>query len=78
MVVCATRSPTSGGGTSWESTRASASGVDKSVSLGGRQIDYWDEDPRILGLYRAELAQRGVTCAMPPELFTRQLTDPAS
>jgi quercetin dioxygenase-like cupin family protein len=41
-------------------------GVDKSVSEGGRQIDYADEDPRIRELYEKELAAIGLTCAMPP------------
>jgi hypothetical protein len=41
-------------------------GVDKSVSEGGRQIDYADEDPRIRALYEEELAKVGVTIAMPP------------
>jgi quercetin dioxygenase-like cupin family protein len=41
-------------------------GVDKSVSEGGRQIDYPDEDPRIRELYEKELAASGLTCAMPP------------
>lgn len=40
-------------------------GVDKSVSDGGRQIDYEDEDPRIRELYVAELARQGIECAMP-------------
>lgn len=40
--------------------------LDKSVSEGGRQIDYADEDPRIRVLYEKELAADGVTCAMPP------------
>ena len=39
--------------------------VDKSVSDGGRQIDYADEDPRIRELYEKELAAAGLTCAMP-------------
>ena len=41
-------------------------GVDKSVSAGGRQIDYADEDPRIRELYEKELSASGLTCAMPP------------
>jgi len=41
-------------------------GVDKSVSQGGRQIDYADEDPGIRVLYEKELAASGLTCAMPP------------
>ncbi len=41
-------------------------GVDKSVTEGGRQIDYADEDPRIRALYVAELERDGIECAMPP------------
>ena len=41
-------------------------GLDKSVSEGGRQIDYADEDPRIRELYEKELSISGLTCAMPP------------
>jgi len=41
-------------------------GVDKSVSEGGRQIDYADEDPRIRELYEKELAASGLSCLMPP------------
>ncbi|MGH9108478.1 MAG: cupin domain-containing protein [Acidimicrobiales bacterium] len=41
-------------------------GLEKSVSVGGRQIDYADEDPRIRELYAAELAKAGIECAMPP------------
>lgn len=41
-------------------------GVDKSVTEGGRQIDYADEDPRIRHLYVEELAKEGIECAMPP------------
>jgi len=41
-------------------------GVDRSVSEGGRQIDYADEDPRIRELYVAELAREGIECRMPP------------
>jgi quercetin dioxygenase-like cupin family protein len=40
-------------------------GIDKSVSEGGRQIDYADEDPRIRELYEKELSVSGLTCAMP-------------
>jgi len=47
-------------------------GVDKSVDQGGRQIDYPDEDPRILEIYRRELETNGVACAMDPALFNRR------
>jgi hypothetical protein len=40
-------------------------GVDKSVTDGGAQIDYADEDPRIRELYAAELARYGIESAMP-------------
>ncbi len=46
-------------------------GVDKSLSEGGRQIDYADEDPRIRLLYEEELAREGLTCAMPPAAAAR-------
>jgi hypothetical protein len=38
--------------------------MDKSVKDGGNQIEYQDEDPRILDLYEAELAKQGVTSRM--------------
>ena len=37
-----------------------ASRVDRSVNEGGRQIEYQDEDPRILELYERECAKAGV------------------
>jgi hypothetical protein len=40
--------------------------VDKSLSEGGRQIDYAQEDPRIRAIYEQELASVGLTSAMPP------------
>ena len=46
--------------------------IDKSVSQGGRQIDYADEDPRIRELYLCELASSGVICAMPPAATLRR------
>ena len=39
--------------------------VDKSVDVGGRQIDYEDEDPRIRQIYLAEMDSQGLTPAMP-------------
>jgi gentisate 1,2-dioxygenase len=38
--------------------------MDKSVKDGGNQIEYEDEDPRILDVYESELAKRGVTSRM--------------
>jgi hypothetical protein len=38
--------------------------MDMSVKVGGNQIEYEDEDPRILELYERELAQRGVHSRM--------------
>ena len=49
-----------------EERRQHFMGVDKSVSEGGRQIDYADEDPRIRELYVSELARDGIGCMMPP------------
>ncbi len=45
-------------------------GVDKSVTEGGRQIDYADEDPRVRLLYVEELARQGIECAMPEPVPT--------
>jgi hypothetical protein len=39
-------------------------GMDVSVKEGGRQIEYEDEDPRILRMYEEELAKRGI----PPKM----------
>ncbi|GAC1317844.1 MAG: hypothetical protein NVSMB2_12030 [Chloroflexota bacterium] len=38
--------------------------MDKSVKEGGNQIEYEDEDPRVLELYEAELAKGGVQSRM--------------
>jgi quercetin dioxygenase-like cupin family protein len=38
--------------------------MDMSVKDGGNQIEYQDEDPRILGLYEQECAKNGVTSRM--------------
>ncbi|HEY3116547.1 MAG TPA: hypothetical protein VGK54_07395 [Chloroflexota bacterium] len=38
--------------------------MDKSREEGGRQVEYEDEDPRILGLYERELAEEGVQSRM--------------
>jgi hypothetical protein len=35
-------------------------GVDRSVSAGGRQIEYEDEDPAVRRTFEAELAREGV------------------
>jgi hypothetical protein len=38
--------------------------MDKSVKDGGNQIEYEDEDPRILELYEQECARNGVQSRM--------------
>jgi hypothetical protein len=38
--------------------------MDKSVKEGGNQIEYEDEDPRILDLYERECAKNGVQSRM--------------
>jgi hypothetical protein len=38
--------------------------MDKSVKDGGNQVEYEDEDPRILELYERECAQNGVQSRM--------------
>ncbi len=38
--------------------------LDKSVKDGGHQIEYEDEDPRVLELYEQECATNGVTSRM--------------
>ena len=40
------------------------SGQIRSVKDGGNQIEYQDEDPRILGLYEQECAKNGVSSRM--------------
>ena len=46
-------------------------GVDKSVGLGGRQIEYEDEDHHLRELFKAELSRRGV--AVDPRMEERWL-----
>jgi predicted metal-dependent enzyme (double-stranded beta helix superfamily) len=41
-------------------------GTSESVKLGGDQIEYEDEDPRIRAMFEAELGKRGVTSQMGP------------
>jgi hypothetical protein len=38
--------------------------MDKSVKDGGNQIEYEDEDPRVLELYERECSRNGVTSRM--------------
>jgi hypothetical protein len=38
--------------------------MDKSVKDGGNQIEYEDEDPRVLELYELERSRNGVTSQM--------------
>jgi mannose-6-phosphate isomerase-like protein (cupin superfamily) len=40
-------------------------GLETSVKMGGSQIDYEDQDPRIHQLYLEELKKNGVECQMP-------------
>lgn len=47
-----------------DSKRVSYEGMDKSMSEGGIQVEYEDEDPRIIKLYETELAKRGVQSRM--------------
>lgn len=44
--------------------RATFLGMDVSVKEGGRQIEYQDEDPRILQMFEEELAKHGVKSRM--------------
>jgi len=39
-------------------------GMDVSVTEGGRQIEYEDEDPRVRERYEAELVKRGIRSGM--------------
>ena len=43
-----------------------------SVKEGGNQVEYEDEDPRILELYERECAQNGVTSRMRELVHVRQ------
>ncbi len=47
-----------------EYKRLQRDGADTSVKLGGRQIEYEDEDLRILALFEQELARRGLDSRM--------------
>jgi hypothetical protein len=38
--------------------------MDKNKAEGGIQVEYEDEDPRILELYESELAKRGIQSRM--------------
>jgi quercetin dioxygenase-like cupin family protein len=40
------------------------SGADVSVELGGRQLEYENEDPEVHRIFESELAKRGVPCRM--------------
>ena len=44
-------------------------GIDKDVKGGGNQIEYSDQDPRVHGIYREELAMRGIDPNM-ADVFT--------
>jgi mannose-6-phosphate isomerase-like protein (cupin superfamily) len=44
--------------------RATYAGADKSVKDGGRQIEYEDEDPRVLAMFDQELTRRGIESQM--------------
>jgi quercetin dioxygenase-like cupin family protein len=47
-----------------DTKREGYEGMDKSQEDGGRQVEYENEDPRILELYEAELAKRGIQSRM--------------
>lgn len=47
-----------------ESRKAGYENMDKSVNEGGNQVEYEDEDPRILELYKSELAKSGIESRM--------------
>jgi hypothetical protein len=44
--------------------KASYQNMDKSVKEGGNQIEYEDEDPRVLELYERECSRNGVQSRM--------------
>ncbi len=46
------------------SRRRIMEGADKSEKLGGRQLEYEDEDPRVLELFERELGERGLQSRM--------------
>jgi len=48
--------------------------MDKSVKLGGNQIEYEDEDPRVLELYEEECARNGVQARMREIVAPRLVT----
>jgi hypothetical protein len=47
-----------------DSYRTNYEGMDKNKAEGGIQVEYEDEDPRILDLYEKELAKRGIESRM--------------
>jgi tRNA(Ile2) C34 agmatinyltransferase TiaS len=47
-----------------DSYRKNYEGMDKNKAEGGIQVEYEDEDPRILELYESELAKRGIQSRM--------------
>jgi mannose-6-phosphate isomerase-like protein (cupin superfamily) len=49
-----------GGDKDWDLSKS-----DKSLKVGGNQIEYEDEDPMIREMFEKELAKRGVECKMP-------------
>jgi mannose-6-phosphate isomerase-like protein (cupin superfamily) len=55
-----------------EEKRRIKMGLDVSVKLGGRQVEYEDQDPRIHRIYLAELAKHGVKSRM-EELLNQKI-----